>query len=114
MQADAPYDVLVFSPHPDDAEMTIAGTMIRLVKSGRRVLSVALTGGQKGTFGTPEQRAREFAAAEIAPHADEWDQQKHFPVPTLRAAAALGMGGVYVREDVGGSGLSRPVRWEGK
>lgn len=57
------YDVVVFSPHPDDAEMTIAGTMIRLVRSGRRVLSVALTGGQKGTFGSPEARAREFAAA---------------------------------------------------
>jgi alkylation response protein AidB-like acyl-CoA dehydrogenase len=51
--------------------------------------------------------ARDFAAAEIAPHAVEWDQQKHFPVDTLRAAAALGMGGVYVREDVGGSGLTR-------
>ncbi len=51
--------------------------------------------------------ARDFASAEIAPHAVEWDQQKHFPVDTLRAAAALGMGGVYVREDVGGSGLTR-------
>lgn len=51
--------------------------------------------------------ARDFAAAEIAPHAVEWDEKKHFPVETLRAAAALGMGGVYVGEDVGGSGLSR-------
>lgn len=51
--------------------------------------------------------ARDFAAAEIAPHAVEWDEKKHFPVDTLRAAAALGMGGVYVGEDVGGSGLSR-------
>ncbi|WP_436640989.1 isobutyryl-CoA dehydrogenase [Microbaculum sp. FT89] len=51
--------------------------------------------------------AREFAAAELAPHADEWDRRKHFPVDTLRAAAALGMGGIYVREDVGGSGLTR-------
>jgi N-acetylglucosamine malate deacetylase 1 len=57
------YDVVVFSPHPDDAEMTIAGTMIRLVRSGRRVLSVALTGGEKGTFGTAETRRNEFAAA---------------------------------------------------
>ncbi|WP_454917838.1 isobutyryl-CoA dehydrogenase [Xanthobacter sediminis] len=51
--------------------------------------------------------ARDFAAAEIAPYAVEWDEKKHFPVDTLRAAAALGMGGIYVREDVGGSGLSR-------
>lgn len=51
--------------------------------------------------------ARDFAAAEIAPFAVEWDERKHFPVETLRAAAALGMGGIYVGEDVGGSGLSR-------
>jgi alkylation response protein AidB-like acyl-CoA dehydrogenase len=51
--------------------------------------------------------AREFAASELAPHAVCWDEEKHFPVDTLRAAAALGMGGIYVREDVGGSGLTR-------
>ncbi len=51
--------------------------------------------------------ARDFADAEIAPNAVAWDEKKHFPVETLRAAAALGMGGIYVREDVGGSGLSR-------
>ncbi|MDI4666650.1 isobutyryl-CoA dehydrogenase [Xanthobacter autotrophicus] len=51
--------------------------------------------------------ARDFANAEIAPYAVEWDEKKHFPVETLRAAAALGMGGIYVKEDVGGSGLSR-------
>lgn len=51
--------------------------------------------------------AREFAARELAPHAVAWDEAKHFPVDTLRAAAALGMGGVYVRDDVGGSGLTR-------
>ena len=63
MGEEALYDVVVFSPHPDDAEMVIAGTIIRLVRSGRRVLSVALTGGQKGTFGDAETRAHEFAAA---------------------------------------------------
>jgi len=51
--------------------------------------------------------ARDFAAAEIAPFAVDWDEKKHFPVETLRAAAALGMGGIYVREDVGGSALTR-------
>ncbi len=48
-----------------------------------------------------------FSAEHIAPHALDWDQQKTFPVKTLRAAAALGMAAIYVREDVGGSGLSR-------
>lgn len=51
--------------------------------------------------------ARDFAAEHLAPHAIEWDQTKHFPVDVLRKAGALGMGGIYLREDVGGSGLTR-------
>ncbi len=51
--------------------------------------------------------ARGFAAEQMAPHAVAWDEQRHFPVDVMRAAAALGMGGIYVREDVGGSGLTR-------
>jgi alkylation response protein AidB-like acyl-CoA dehydrogenase len=47
--------------------------------------------------------ARDFAAEKIAPHALAWDEAKHFPVDVMREAAALGMGGVYIREDVGGS-----------
>lgn len=64
-------------------------------------------------FALPEDQiavrdmARDFAADRIAPHALDWDERKHFPVETMREAAALGMGGVYIREDVGGSGLSR-------
>lgn len=49
----------------------------------------------------------DFAQEHLAPHAVAWDQDKHFPVDVLRKAAGLGLGGVYVREDVGGSGLSR-------
>ena len=51
--------------------------------------------------------ARAFAEAELAPHSARWDEEKVFPVQTLRAAAALGFAGLYVREEVGGSGLSR-------
>ncbi|WP_342110246.1 isobutyryl-CoA dehydrogenase [Methylobacterium sp. SI9] len=64
-------------------------------------------------FGLDEDRtairemALGFAAEHIAPHALDWDRDKTFPVGTLREAAALGMAGIYVREDVGGSGLSR-------
>jgi alkylation response protein AidB-like acyl-CoA dehydrogenase len=50
---------------------------------------------------------REFAAELIAPHAVTWDREKHFPVDVLRKAAELGMGGIYVAEEHGGSGLSR-------
>jgi alkylation response protein AidB-like acyl-CoA dehydrogenase len=51
--------------------------------------------------------AREFAAAEMMPHARAWDEGEVFPVAALRKAAALGFGGIYVKEDVGGSALSR-------
>jgi alkylation response protein AidB-like acyl-CoA dehydrogenase len=61
---------------------------------------------------TEEQRtirdmALGFALEQLAPKAIEWDQEKHFPVDVLREAAALGMGGIYVREAYGGSGLKR-------
>ena len=53
------------------------------------------------------EMARAFADDKIAPHAIEWDTNKHFPIDVIRQAASLGMGGVYVREDVGGSALTR-------
>jgi len=54
-----------------------------------------------------EEAARAFAEAEMAPHSARWDEEKHFPVDVLRKAAELGFAGLYVQEDVGGSGLSR-------
>ena len=51
--------------------------------------------------------ASAFAAENLAPHAVAWDEAKHFPVDVMREGAALGMGGIYVAEDVGGSGLTR-------
>ncbi|MGO4689623.1 acyl-CoA dehydrogenase family protein [Glaciibacter sp. 2TAF33] len=53
------------------------------------------------------EAVRDFAESELAPYAAEWDAEKFFPVDTLRRAGELGLGGIYVREDVGGSGLSR-------
>ncbi|MEV6139973.1 acyl-CoA dehydrogenase family protein [Nocardia sp. NPDC051990] len=53
------------------------------------------------------EMARDFADEYLAPNALEWDEQKHFPVDVLRKAGSLGMGGIYVGEDVGGSGLRR-------
>jgi alkylation response protein AidB-like acyl-CoA dehydrogenase len=53
------------------------------------------------------EMVRDFAATAIAPHAAEWDEHKHFPVDVLREAGSLGMGGIYVNEEFGGSGLSR-------
>lgn len=48
-----------------------------------------------------------FAADNLAPHALEWDEKKHFPVDVMREAAALGMAAIYTRDDVGGSGMTR-------
>ena len=62
---------------------------------------------------TTEERAaildavREFAQNELAPHALEWDAKSFFPRETLHRGGELGLGGIYVREDVGGSALSR-------
>ncbi|VAW13723.1 Branched-chain acyl-CoA dehydrogenase [hydrothermal vent metagenome] len=53
------------------------------------------------------QVARDFAAEKMAPFAREWDETCHFPVETLREAAGLGFAGLYVRDDVGGTGASR-------
>jgi hypothetical protein len=51
--------------------------------------------------------ARTFARDEMMPNARAWDEGEIFPVDALRKAAALGFGGIYVKEDVGGSALSR-------
>jgi len=51
--------------------------------------------------------ARDFAAEKIAPFALKWDEEKFFPIDVMREAAALGIGGIYIRDDVGGSALTR-------
>ena len=51
--------------------------------------------------------ARDFAAEKIAPFALKWDEDKHFPVDVMREAASLGIGGIYIKDDVGGSALTR-------
>ena len=53
-------------------------------------MTFALTGEQTAI----RDMARDFARARIEPHALEWDEQKTFPVETLREAATLGMAGI--------------------
>ena len=66
-------------------------------------MDFALTDAQRAV----QQAAEAIAKAELAPHSARWDEEKHFPIDTLRRAAALGFAASYVREDVGGSGLGR-------
>ncbi|MGP1517586.1 MAG: acyl-CoA dehydrogenase family protein [Ottowia sp.] len=61
---------------------------------------------------TEEQRAfadtaRQFAQAELAPHAAEWDEKSHFPRETIARAGELGFCGLYAAEDIGGLALPR-------
>ena len=51
--------------------------------------------------------AAKFAADKLAPHSEAWDRDSHFPVDVIRSTAELGFAGIYVKEDVGGSGLTR-------
>ena len=53
------------------------------------------------------EAARAFAGGELAPRAAAWDEDSVFPTEALRAAAALGFAGLYVREDVGGTACRR-------
>lgn len=56
-------DVLAFSAHPDDIELSAAGTLIRLVKQGYRVGIADITRGELGTRGTEEIRQQEAQKA---------------------------------------------------
>jgi len=61
---------------------------------------------------TEDQRAirdmaESFAAERVAPNALDWDKRKHFPADVIRETGPLGLGGIYVGDDVGGSALGR-------
>ena len=54
-----------------------------------------------------QNAARDFAAAEMAPFAAQWDAQSVFPRATLAHAGELGFCGLYASEASGGLGLAR-------
>lgn len=56
-------DVLVIAPHPDDAELGMAGAIVKMQAEGLRVGVLDLTDGEPTPHGSPEIRARETAAA---------------------------------------------------
>jgi alkylation response protein AidB-like acyl-CoA dehydrogenase len=51
--------------------------------------------------------AEAFAAERVAPNALDWDRERHFPADVIRETGPLGLGGIYIRDDVGGSALGR-------
>lgn len=54
-----------------------------------------------------QEMARRFTADALTPYAAEWDEKHIFPRDTIRAAAELGFGAIYVSEESGGIGLGR-------
>ena len=54
-----------------------------------------------------QETARAFAREEWLPQAPGWDEREEFPVEALHRAAALGFAGIYVGDELGGSGLGR-------
>jgi alkylation response protein AidB-like acyl-CoA dehydrogenase len=54
-----------------------------------------------------QDMTRKFAEERLKPNAARWDEDKHFPVDALREAAEMGLAGIYVRDDIGGSGMGR-------
>ena len=59
MSAETQLDVLAVFSHPDDAELTMAGTLLKLKSLGYRTGVLDMTRGEMGTRGTPEIRAKE-------------------------------------------------------
>lgn len=58
-------DVLVFAAHPDDAELSMGGTIIKLSKNGIKVGIIDLTKGELGTRGNEETRKAEAEKASV-------------------------------------------------
>src|SRR5712664_2257985 len=63
MTAETQLDVLAVFSHPDDAELTMAGTLLKLKSLGYRTGVLDMTRGEMGTRGTPEIRAKESLEA---------------------------------------------------
>lgn len=85
-------DVLVVSPHPDDAELGMGGAILKFKGEGKSVGVLDLTNGEPTPHGSPEIRARETAAATEVLDLD-WRENVGLPnrslEPTLDARAQL-------------------------
>jgi bacillithiol biosynthesis deacetylase BshB1 len=58
-----PVDILVFAPHPDDAELCCGGLLVKARRAGKRVGVIDITRGELGTRGSVAVRRKETAAA---------------------------------------------------
>jgi bacillithiol biosynthesis deacetylase BshB1 len=85
-------DALVVAPHPDDAELGMGGTILRLIQKGWKVGILDLTSGEPTPLGTLERRRDETARANRA-IGDPWRKNLDLPnrslEPTLMHRRAL-------------------------
>lgn len=85
-------DILVVAPHPDDAELGMGGSIVKLRSEGFTVGVLDLTSGEPTPHGTPEIREKETAAATAVLGLD-WRANLGLPnrslQPTLEARAQL-------------------------
>lgn len=85
-------DILVIAPHPDDAELGMAGAILKFKAEGQKVGVLDLTTGEPTPFGSLEKRAAETAAATKILGLD-WRQNLGLPnrslEPTLEARKQL-------------------------
>ncbi len=88
-------DALVVAPHPDEAELGMGGTIVKLINQGWKLGILDLTDGEPTPLGTRERRAQETAAANAA-LGNPWRKNLGLPnrslEPTLinrRAVAAV-------------------------
>jgi bacillithiol biosynthesis deacetylase BshB1 len=90
-------DVLAVFAHPDDLELTVGGTMLKMKQLGYRTGALDVTRGEMGTRGTPEIRAGEAAAAAAILKLD------------VRENLKLADGGVFV-DDTSRTAMVRALR----
>jgi bacillithiol biosynthesis deacetylase BshB1 len=85
-------DILVIAPHPDDAELGMAGAILKFKAEGKKVGVLDLTSGEPTPHGSLEKRATETAAATKILGLD-WRQNLGLPnrslEPTLEARKQL-------------------------
>jgi bacillithiol biosynthesis deacetylase BshB1 len=55
--------ILVFAPHPDDAELGMGGTIVKLARQGHKIHIVDMTNGEPTPQGSVETRTKEWTAA---------------------------------------------------
>jgi alkylation response protein AidB-like acyl-CoA dehydrogenase len=52
-----------------------------------------------------QQMVRDFAEKEVRPNMNQWDADEYFPVETMKKLGDLGLLGIFIPEEYGGSGF---------